>query len=245
MEPNIVGLILQTNTQEQALLLVFFPYKKISEVPLVQIQSELISIFKSYGIPKKIKVDNGRPFGDPRLELVPPLALLLIAFGIKVIWNRPATPQDNAKVERSQGVMGRWTEYHKCKSTVELQLRLWKEAEFYNFYFPIRRKNNKTRIQLFPDLIHTKKNWNPADFKLKRPLIFLAKGNWERKVSKNGQILIYNQRFSVGRKYKRQIVSIKLNPKKNQWNIFDSAGQLIKYHPSPFTKNSIWNLDLK
>lgn len=87
-------------------------------------QGELITIFKNHGAPDWIKVDNGRPFGDPKLELIPPLALWLIGLGIKVIWNRPATPQDNAKVERSQGVMGRWTEYTKCKDTFELQDRL-------------------------------------------------------------------------------------------------------------------------
>ena len=94
----------------------FFPYKKISEVPLHEIQRALIVIFKSHGIPDWIKVDNGRPFGDPQMELIPPLALWLIGLGIQVIWNRPGTPQDNAKVERSQGVMARWTEYAKSKN---------------------------------------------------------------------------------------------------------------------------------
>lgn len=221
----------------------FFPYKKISEVPLHKIQSELITIFKNHGVPDWIKVDNGRPFGDPQLELIPPLALWLIGLGIKVIWNRPATPQDNAKVERSQGVMSRWTEYAKCQNIFELQIRLWKEANFHNFHFPIRRKGKRTRQELFPKLLHTGKNWNPAEFKLNRTLIFLAKGNWERKVSSNGQISFYGQRFSIGIQYKHQKVSIKLNPRKNYWNIFDAYGELIKKRISPFSVKSIWNLD--
>ena len=206
-------------------------------------QGELITIFKNHGIPDWIKVDNGRPFGDPKLELIPPLALWLIGLGIKVIWNRPATPQDNAKVERSQGVMGRWTEYTKCKDTFELQDRLWKEADFHNLHFPIRRQGNKTRQELFPKLIHTGKNWNPIDFKLNRVLIFIAKGNWGRKASSFGQIYFYGQRFSIGIKYKYQKVSIKLNPRKNCWNIFDPHGKLIKEYPSPFSIKSVWNLD--
>lgn len=231
------------NTQERSLTRRFFPCKKISEVPLQKIQSALITIFKNRGIPNWIKVDNGRPFGDPQLELIPPLALWLIGFGIKVIWNRPATPTDNAKVERSQGVLGKWTEYSKCQDAFELQLRLTKEADFHNFHFPIRRKGNQTRFQLFPSLIHTGTDWNPARFKINRVLIFLAKGNWERKVSSNGQISIYGQRTSVGIKYRHQKVSIKLNPKKNAWNIFNANGKLIKIKPTPFSEKSIWNLD--
>lgn len=100
-----------------------------------------------------------------------------------MIWNPPASPQENDKVERSQGVMGRWTEYNKCNNTFDLQLRLWKEANFHNYHFPIRRLGKKTRCQLFPTLAHTGREWNPAGFKLKRILIFLAKASWERKVS--------------------------------------------------------------
>jgi len=204
----------------------------------------LIYIFKLHGVPKYIKVDNGRPFGDPQLDLIPPIALWLIGLGIKVIWNRPATPQDNAKVERAQGVMAKWTEYKKCKDTFDLQVRLWREADFYNYHFPIKRHQGRKRIEIFPQLRHTGKNWNPGDFKLKRVLIFMAKGQWERKVSSNGQVSLYGQRFSVGTAYKHQIVSFKLNPKKNAWNIFDAKGQLIQEKPSPFLLQSIWNLDL-
>lgn len=231
------------NTPERSLIHQFFPFKRISEAPLHDIQRELITIFKNWGVPSWIKVDNGRPFGDPQRKIIPPLALWLIALGIKVIWNRPATPQDNATVERSQGVMGRWTEFTKAKDTFALQTRLWKEADFHNFHFPIRRKNDQTRLECFPHLVHTKKEWNPADFKINRVLVFLAKACWERKVSSNGQINIYGQRFSVGIQYKHQIVSIKLNPMKRKWNIFDPNGAMIKTHPCPFNEKTIWNLD--
>ncbi|MCB9047960.1 MAG: hypothetical protein H6556_00920 [Lewinellaceae bacterium] len=37
-----------------------FPYKKISEVPVRQVQQALITVFKDWGVPKWIKVDNGK-----------------------------------------------------------------------------------------------------------------------------------------------------------------------------------------
>lgn len=203
----------------------------------------MITVFKNHGVPEWIKVDNGRPFGDPQLELIPALALWLIGLGINVLWNRPAKPQDNAIVERSQGVMGRWTEYQKCSSASHLQMRLWKEAEFHNLYFPIRRKSGLTRRELFPRLYHSGKQWNPANFDLQRVLNFLAPAVWERKASKNGQFWIYGQRLNAGVKYKHQKLSIKLDPKTNQWRIFNLAGELIMSKPSPFSSKSIWRLD--
>jgi hypothetical protein len=229
--------------QEQSCRLQFSPYKKISEVPLHRVQQELITVFKTHGVPDWIKVDNGRPLGDPQLEIIPPLALWLICLGIKVIWNRPAVPQDNTKVERAQGVMGGWTEYDKCEDTTELQVRLWKEADFYNYSFPIKRKGGKRRIESFPTLAHTGKDWNPADFKLYRGLIFLAKGYWERKVNTVGQCSLYGQRFGIGMAYKNQKVSIKLNPQKNVWNISDDKGNFIKEVPTPFSDKSVWDLN--
>lgn len=213
-------------------------------MPIREIQSALITVFKNWGVPKWIKVDNGRPLGDPQFEIIPLLSLWLIGLGIKVIWNRARMPTDNAKVERSQGVLSNWIEFEKCQDTLDLQMQLWQQAEFHNYHFPIRRLKNKKRIEAFPTLPFTGSPWNPADFRLQRALDFLAKGSWERKVSTNGQITIYGQRFSVGIKYKHQRISIELCAHKNQWHVFNQMGDLIKAVPTPFSEKAIWQLDL-
>lgn len=188
-------------------------------------------------------MDNGRPFGDPQLELIPPISLWLIGLGIQVIWNKPRCPQQNAKVERCQEVMARWTEFKKCKNAFDLQIRLWEEANFYNYHFPIRAFNNQTRKKCFPSLSFTGQKWNPKNLKLKRSLNFLSKGNWKRTVSTAGQIQMYSKRFSVGIAYKYQRVSIKMCPSKNTWNVFDPLGKLIKSVPTNFNTKSVWHLD--
>ena len=205
-------------------------------MPVRALQAELINIFKNWGVPEWIKVDNGRPFGDPQRKNVPLLALWLIGLDIQVIWNHARTPQQNAKVERSQGVLGNWTEYRKCRNDWELQLRLWKEADFHNHHFPISRKKHKKRIELFPTLHYTGKDWNPKDFQLQRVLNFLAKGSWQRKASKIGQISIQNKRYSVGIAYKEQEINFKLCAIQNHWLFFDSKGNLIKSMPTRISK---------
>ncbi|MCB0635304.1 MAG: DDE-type integrase/transposase/recombinase [Lewinella sp.] len=208
-----------------------------------RVQAELILVFEKFGTPHRIRVDNGRPFGDPTLELVPPLALWLIGMGIDVVWNRPSRPQDNGKVERCQGVMGRWTEYQKCTDAAQLQQRLYREADFYNRHFPIRRQGGKTRLELHPGLTHTGRKWNPDSFSLGRVLAFLAQGYWERKITSSGQIDMYSRRIYIGAAYKHQKVSLKLDPATNEWRIFLADGQCIKTQATPFSHQSIWKLE--
>lgn len=222
----------------------FSPFRKICEVPLLDVQWALIGIFKNWGIPQWIKVDNGRPFGDPQRQIIPPLALWLIALGIRVIFNRPRIPQDNAKVERSQGVLSNWTEWHKCTDAAHLQYRLWQEADFHNLHYPVKRLKNKTRFQAFPSLLQSSKPFNPNNFDLPRVLEFIAQGNWERIVSKTGQINIWGQRLQVGMKYAYQQVSIKLDPKQNRWLVFDQACNLVKELDTAFTAENLWRLNL-
>lgn len=203
-----------------------------------------MSIFHRWGMPQYIKVDNGRPFGDPTRQIVPPLTLWLIGLGINVIFNRPRTPQDNAKVERSQGVLAQWTEYEKCQNHFELQARLWQQTDFHNLYYPVTRLGNKTRLEYYPKLLYAPNSFNPAQFDIQKVWDFIAKGAWEREVSAQGQFYIWGQRFSIGRKYAYHKISIKLNPQLNQWRVFDDKANLIKTLDAPFSTNNIWNLDV-
>lgn len=171
------------------------------------------------------------------------MALWLISYNISVILNRPGVPQDNAKVERSQGTLSRWTNPKVLNTIEELQLEVRKQGEFYNLYYPTRRLKNKTKAELFPSLFMPKNNWNPTDFDIQRALNFLAKSTWERRVSSNGQLSIYGQRFSISTKYKYQIVTIILNSETNQWDVFHDTGALLKSVDTKFSHDTIWNLD--
>lgn len=222
----------------------FSPYKKICEVPLLDIQRTLLNVFRTHGLPECIKVDNGRPFGDPQRQNIPVLVLWLLAFGIKIIFNRPRTPQDNAKVERSQGVLSKWTEWEKCADRFELQYKVWKEADFHNMHYSVSRLGGKTRIQAFDNLLRSPKTFDPSDFDPQRTIDFVAKGLWQREVSKNGQFSFWAQKINVGKKYAHQSVSIKLDPQKNNWQAFDRDGNLLKSFDTNFTAQNLWKLNL-
>jgi hypothetical protein len=70
-------------------------------------------VFKGWGLPDRIRVDNGYPWGTSR-DLPSELALWLIGLGVEPIWNPPGQPTYNPKVERSNGVTQQWGELHTC-----------------------------------------------------------------------------------------------------------------------------------
>lgn len=65
------------------------------------VQSQLIDIFKRYGLPVRINTDNGAPWGSSRQPgQLTELAIWLIRLGIRPSFSRPRHPQTNGKDER-------------------------------------------------------------------------------------------------------------------------------------------------
>lgn len=190
-------------------------------------QLAFIERVKQWGWPKTVKVDNGRPFGDPLRGGLPPLALWLIGMGVDVVWNRPRTPQDNAKVERCQSTLATWTEFENVADGTELTKKLKEQAQFYNYDFRDRRQGNQTRIERFPDLVHSGRCYEQATFDSQRVADFIGKGSWQRTVSKVGQISMPGGRFSIGQRYAGQLVTVKFCPQTHSLEIFNSAGQIL------------------
>jgi transposase InsO family protein len=222
----------------------FSPLKKICEVPLKQVQQALLEAFTKSGRPQAIKVDNGRPMGDPQRETIPVLALWLIALGIKLILNRVRVPQDNAKVERMQGVLSNWTEWNKCANWEELQSRLDRQSSFHNSQYRVSRLGFKTRAEVYPHLLNNPNPFDPSDFDVQRAINFVSEGQWKREVSSQGQISHWGQRHYVGVKHAHKRLSIKLNAQTNQWESFDPNGAFIKAFDSFITKENLWRLNL-
>lgn len=72
-----------------------------SDEQKLTVQEHLIEIFKCYGLPAKMNVDNGPPWGftGPATRFTR-LSVWLISLGIHVGFSKPMHPQTNGKIER-------------------------------------------------------------------------------------------------------------------------------------------------
>jgi len=205
-----------------------FPPGRIGQVPLEQIEHALRRVFEQWGVPSCIKVDNGRPFGDPTFQLPPPIGLWLIGLDVEIIWNRPATPTDNAKVERWQGVATNWCEPQQCENLPQLQRALDKNILIQREVYPTRVCQYQPRIIAHPTLRDGGRSYQSLAFDPQRVWNYLARLTWKRTVNKTGQIQFFGKTFSVGAAYARNEVTLTLDPDTARWEIYDTTAELIK-----------------
>src|SRR2546421_7119678 len=101
----------------------FSPHYHWAHVPPTQVQQHLRATFARWGLPRRLRVDNGVPWGSPG-DLPTDLVLWLAGLGVPVRSNPPRRPQDNGVVERAQGVGKRWAEPQTAESAEQLQATL-------------------------------------------------------------------------------------------------------------------------
>ncbi len=192
------------------------------------IYEQLQLIFRQWGLPQAIKIDNGRPFGDPKRLQIPLLPLWLVGYGIEPIWNRAARPTDNAKVERAQATTANWADLATCSDIADLGQKLAQVIVTQRERYPVRRLNEQTRQQAYPTLDTPLCSFEGSHFDYQLVLAFLQRRSWHRKVSKIGVISFYYQRWFLSRSVADQWVSIRLDATSNEWVISTDTGEFIK-----------------
>jgi len=226
-------------------MLPFFPYGRISQVAELEIQEALVSTFIEWGMPKSIRIDNGKPMGDPQRKTIPALSLWLEAMRVTVIFNRPKRPTDNAKVERMQRTTKNWAEVDDCENIEQLRQRLKFTAQVYRNDYKIRRLNKQTRSIAYPELYHNPRRYCPILFDQQRAYQRLSQWIFVRKIASNSQFHLYGQPYYVGKAYQNQFVSITFLVETKQWKIEDAQGKFIKtINAKKLDKDSIWNLSI-
>jgi transposase InsO family protein len=64
------------------------------------VQPHLMAMFRRYGLPWRMNMDNGRPWGNPTGDPYTKLTVWMIRIGIAISHSRPLHPQTNGKDER-------------------------------------------------------------------------------------------------------------------------------------------------
>lgn len=202
-------------------------------MPPQDVQAALRVLFECWGLPTRVRVDNGWPWGSSS-GLLPFLALWLIGLGVTVIHNPPRRPERNAKVERFHGLVEPWGEPATCPDLATWQDHLGLVAEIQRERYPSIDKasgGKQTRLEAFPSLRTTTRPYTraqePESWSLETVKGYLATGRWRRRVDKVGRIKLYDRAYSVGRAYKGQDVFVEFDPTKTTWVFRDKAGREI------------------
>lgn len=197
-------------------------------------RDELRRAFARWGLPGRIRVDNGIPWGSDD-GLPPDLACWLIGLGVGVAWNPPRRPQANGVVERSQGVAKGWVEPHTCASAEELQLRLAAADRRQRETYPYDA--GRSRLDAHPGLAHSGRAYDPhAEAALwdgRRLRDHLAEYVIRRKVDPQGKIRVYNTPRFIGREWIGRFVWVVFDPEESVWVVSAEDGREVRRAPAP------------
>lgn len=191
-------------------------------------------VFRRWGLPRSIRVDNGHPWGLNR-GLPPALALWLIGLGVAVEWITPGQPQQNGHVERGNGVTQQWAEPGKCSTCVRMQARLDQECEIQRERYP--SVAGMSRAEAYPGLRHSGRPYRLRDegraWDLSRVDGFLAGLTLYRRANARGAIWLYGEGRSLGRPHRGKEVRVGFDATSRQWVVTDLQGEELKRLPAP------------
>jgi hypothetical protein len=213
-------------------------------VPIGAVQQEVRTFLARWGLPARIRVDNGAPWGSWS-DLPPPLALWWIGLGIGVIWNHKYCPKENAKVERCQGLVESWGEPKQCPDAATFQERMEWVARMQRERYPTQ--HGCTRLAAHPALEQNERPYacDPEEkqFEIERVRAYLGQFRWPRSVSKVGRISLYDHEYGVGRAYKGEQVWVRFDVKTSEWVVAGKDGrELIRHSAVEITKEQLCHL---
>lgn len=224
----------------------FFPEGNWNQVPLRQTQEAFRKLFRHWGLPERMRVDNGSPWGSWS-DLPTDLALWLIGLGVEMIWNDPLRPQQNGVVERSQGTGKRWGEPFAQESPEDLQRRMDEMDHIQREEYPL--EGARSRMELYPDLKHSgrryTRRWEEKHCDFQRVLDHLAGYAVPRRVGKSGRVSVCNRSYYVSVVHEGKSVYVMLDPDTREWIFADEEGrQLSRQAAQENTPSNIMNLQV-
>ena len=137
-------------------------------------------VFFEYGLPNRLRSDNGPPFATTGVGRLSPLAIKVIKAGVIPEWIEPGCPQQNGRHERFHLTLKNATANPPAQTR---QLQIYKMNQFREFYN--HERPHESLGQIAPSKVYYPSNriW---DGKFRPPEY--SGGNEIRKVGKSGSI---------------------------------------------------------
>jgi transposase InsO family protein len=166
------------------------------------VQQQLIVVFRRYGLPERMLMDNGAPWGNDREHQHTPLTVWLLHLGISVSHSRPYHPQTQGKDER----------FHRSLKIEVLAQRLFADFERMQLRFDQwRHCYNHVRPHEALAMAVPASRYQPSQRSFPEQLPPLEYGAIDqvRKVQTDGKISFRNREFRIGKAFRGYPVALR------------------------------------
>jgi len=161
----------------------------------------LAGAFQEYGLPTRVRTDNGPPFGSTGIGRLTPLSIKMIKAGVTPEWINPGHPEENGRHERFHLTLKNEVA-NPAATTLQEQLRCIEHfIEEYNFERPHEALEMHTPSEYYQQSMRI---WDGV---LRAPE-YDSPSMLVRKVGQNGCIWIKQTEYYVGQSLMGEYIGI-------------------------------------
>lgn len=177
------------------------------------VKAHLIESFRRFGLPKRMNMDNGRPWGNPTGARHTKLTVWLIRVGVGISHSRPLHPQTNGKDERFHRTLKAELLANRWFSTMaEVQKAFDRWREIYNHERPhealaleVPASRYRASVRCYPEVL---------------PPIEYDSSDVVRSVRPNGQVSFDGASYFVGQAFAGEKVALRPTHDDGVWAVF-------------------------
>jgi len=177
------------------------------------VQHRLSDIFRRYGLPERMTMDNGSPWGSNADHRFTPLTVWLIRIGIRVSHSRPYHPQTQGKDER----------FHRTLNVELLKNNSFRDLDHAQGRFDLWR--NVYNLQrpheaLAMEVPASRYRASERSFPESLPPILYDSTDQVRKVQQGGEIWFRGLTFKIGNAFHGHPVALRPTSLDGSFNVF-------------------------
>lgn len=177
------------------------------------VQQRLTAIFRRYGLPRKMLMDNGPPWGTEGQADYSALTVWLLRLGVKVGHSGPYHPQTLGKDERFHRTLkAEVLQYCRGLELARCQARLDAWRLVYNLERPHEALGMAAPVSRYRE--------SHRSFPAQLPALEYGPGDLVRKVSIIGEITFRNRSFRMGKAFRGETVALRPTVTDSLWEVY-------------------------
>lgn len=177
------------------------------------VQGHLIEAFRRYGLPRRMNMDNGNPWGHSNGQRYTKLTVWLIRIGVGISHSQPMHPQTNGKDERFHRTLKAELLSNRWFGTIEeVQKALDGWREIYNHERPhegigleVPASRYIASVRPYPEAL---------------PPIEYDTTDLVRTVRSNGRVQVGKCDYFIGEPFAGQPVALRPTHEDGEWDVF-------------------------
>jgi transposase InsO family protein len=177
------------------------------------VQWALTEVFGRYGLPSRMTMDNGKPWGDDGNTPYTAFTVWLMRLGIRVSHSRPYHPQTQGKDERFHRTLNLEVLRHNhFADLAEAQSGFDHWRNIYNLERPHEALGQHPPASRY--------SASPRTFPEQLPPIEYAPDHWVRKVGKNGKISFQGKVIRVSKAFYGYPLGLRPTLEDGVWDVY-------------------------